>query len=794
MLRTIKSKLLIFALSISLIPILVLTTIFYLNARSTLKNQILRELSAIAESKKIHTLSFMNGKRGRTIDFSSDGFIRDSLETISYSGYQSNAVTKLNSHLKVNKKPLDPQIVAIAVVDTNGKIVSSTNEEMIGVDVSKHELFFKSIRNNYGETYIDHTHRFSFLDEDCIFISAPLTRKNGGEKIGIIVNAYDLESLNEITANRIGMGETGEVVIGQKKGNDIIFLNSLRYSPDAVLELTVSMDDPSAVPMEKALSGDNGLIIAPDYRNVTVLAAYQYIPELDWGLVAKMDRAEAFAPLKLLRNIALIAGGACGVIAIFGGVVFSLSAARPISKLKDATDRFAKGDMDSRVNVAGKDEVSDLARSFNNMAEEIKLLTESLEKRIAERTWKLTRANEKLLIEINWRKQTEEELRKLSCAVEQSPATVVITDIKGNIEYVNPKFTQVTGYTFEEVKGHNSRILKSGKQAPEVYKELWDTIMSGGEWHGELHNKKKNGELYWEFASISPIRNTEDVITHFIAVKEDITERKRMEEELQELNSFLEKRVAERTLELKDTNFQLQAEIVKHKRTEDKLAVTNKELEAFCYSVSHDLRAPLRGIDGFGKILETEYAKKLDEQGMSHLKRIRAASQRMGQLITDLLSLSRITRKEMKQEKVDLSTMVHKIASALQKRQPERQVEFAIAEGLFVRGDINLLKIAMDNLMDNAWKFTEKHSQTRIEFGISLHNGEHVYFVRDDGAGFDMTYVGKLFGAFQRLHSLSEFEGTGIGLATVQRIIHRHGGRIWAEGAVEQGATFYFTL
>jgi light-regulated signal transduction histidine kinase (bacteriophytochrome) len=166
----------------------------------------------------------------------------------------------------------------------------------------------------------------------------------------------------------------------------------------------------------------------------------------------------------------------------------------------------------------------------------------------------------------------------------------------------------------------------------------------------------------------------------------------------------------------------------------------------------------------------------------------------MGKLIDDLLDLSRITRSEMRREKVDLSAMVKMKASRFQETQPDRQVEFIIAEGIYVNGDEGLLRVAVNNMLGNAWKFTEKHSQARIEFGITKNDSEHVYFISDDGAGFDMTYVDKLFGAFQRLHSLNEFEGTGIGLATVQRIIHRHGGRIWAEGAVEQGATFYFTL
>ncbi|MDY6893525.1 MAG: ATP-binding protein, partial [Chloroflexota bacterium] len=188
------------------------------------------------------------------------------------------------------------------------------------------------------------------------------------------------------------------------------------------------------------------------------------------------------------------------------------------------------------------------------------------------------------------------------------------------------------------------------------------------------------------------------------------------------------------------------------------------------------------------------YSEKLDEQGKDYLQRVRASAQRMGQLIDDLLGLSRITREEMLHETVNLSQIAQRIAKELQEREPERQVSFVIAEGLTVTGDARLLRVVLENLLGNAWKFTGKNNHARIEFGMIENEDSPVYFVRDDGAGFDMTYVDTMFGAFQRLHSVTEFEGTGIGLATVQRIIHRHGGRIWAEGAVGQGATFYFIL
>jgi signal transduction histidine kinase len=247
----------------------------------------------------------------------------------------------------------------------------------------------------------------------------------------------------------------------------------------------------------------------------------------------------------------------------------------------------------------------------------------------------------------------------------------------------------------------------------------------------------------------------------------------RLYEQTQRQAAELEERVAQRTAEL---------------------AAVNKELEAFAYSVSHDLRAPLRSMDGFSQALLEDYADRLDEEGQDYLRRVRAASQRMAELIDDLLKLSRITRGEIRHERVDLSALARAIAGELARCNPERQVEFVITPGLVARGDARLMQVVLENLLDNAWKFTSRHDRARIEFGAQRANGQTVYFVRDDGAGFDMAYADRLFGPFQRLHAMTEFEGNGIGLATVQRVIGRHGGRIWAEGAVEQGAAFYFTL
>ena len=252
-----------------------------------------------------------------------------------------------------------------------------------------------------------------------------------------------------------------------------------------------------------------------------------------------------------------------------------------------------------------------------------------------------------------------------------------------------------------------------------------------------------------------------------------MTERKHAEDALRDANNKLESRVRERTGELEEAN---------------------NELEAFSYSVSHDLRAPLRSLDGFSHALLEDHADKLDEEGVGFLQRIRADSQRMAELIDDLLRLSRVTRTEMRNDAVDLSLLAHATSTNLQQIAPEREVTFVIAEGLVAKGDQGLLGNLLENLLGNAWKYTEKRERARVEFGCNQENGSRVYFVRDDGVGFNMEYVDKLYHPFQRLHTVDEFEGAGIGLAIVQRIVHRHNGRTWAESEPDQGATFYFTL
>lgn len=382
------------------------------------------------------------------------------------------------------------------------------------------------------------------------------------------------------------------------------------------------------------------------------------------------------------------------------------------------------------------------------------------------------------LRDITLRKEAEASLReseeRFRSLAETAPVIISITDHKGKITYANKMLLEFLGVRLEEILGSDlgERIHPEDCQARQ--EQLNENMgkeqdIQPKNFQTEYRIRRSNGDYRWLLGTIAPRFTGQGEFVGYIESASDITERKQTRQEL-------ERMVNERTAQLE---------------------AVNKELESFSYSVSHDLRAPLRGIDGYGQAILEDYKDKLDDKGKHYLQRMRSETQRMAQLIDDMLTLSRVTRGEIHEDNVNLSTIVKDLARELQEQDPQRNVEFKIQEGIVTEGDSRLLQAALQNLLGNAWKFTSKHPSAHIEFGVQQHQeteGKQVYFIKDDGAGFDMTYENKLFGAFQRLHGNDEFPGTGIGLATVQRIIHRHGGEIWAEGAVEQGATFYFTL
>jgi len=360
------------------------------------------------------------------------------------------------------------------------------------------------------------------------------------------------------------------------------------------------------------------------------------------------------------------------------------------------------------------------------------------------------------------RKRAEELRAQLAAIVDSSDDAIIGKSLDGIIRSWNRGAERVFGYAAEDVVGkHISLLLPPGRQAEEP--AIVERLKNGERVESfETLRRRKDGQDIHASVTISPIHDSRGNVIGASKVARDITDRKRAEEALA--------------------------------RAKDATETANRELEAFSYSVAHDLRAPLRGIDGFSHVLLEDYSEKLDAEGRRYLGRVRESAQHMAQLIDSLLSLARVNQGDVRREWVDLSELARATAERLRASQPERDVEFLITKGLTGTGDSRLLGVVLENLLANAWKFSRNTLKACIEFGCSRESGQSVFFVRDNGAGFDMAFASKLFGVFQRLHVSNEFEGTGIGLATVERIIRRHGGRIWAEAKVAEGATFYFTL
>jgi PAS domain S-box-containing protein len=424
-----------------------------------------------------------------------------------------------------------------------------------------------------------------------------------------------------------------------------------------------------------------------------------------------------------------------------------------LSNLNKGAATIGSGNLDFRIEEKGNDEITDLSHAFNQMTANLKTVTAS---------------KTDLQREIEERKKAEEELKesveRLRLSQEVGHVGTFDWDIQTGVNIWTPQLEAIYGLPpggFAKTQPAWEDLVYPDDRA-KTAQLVEQTLKTGTPVDGEWRVQWSDRSIHWISGRFQAFKDSTGKAVRMTGVNIDITERKQAEEELKRSNAELE--------------------------------AANKELEAFSYSVSHDLRQPLRALDGFSLAVVNNLGDKLDETNKDYLNRVRKASQTMGQLINDLLKLSRINRVEMSYKETNLSELANSIIEELKQEQPERQAEFQIAPELIVRGDKQLLDIALKNILENAWKYSGKCPQTRIEMGTTLQNGEKAYFIRDNGAGFEMKYADKLFQPFQRLHSDKDYDGTGIGLATVQRIIRRHGGRVWVESEVGKGTTIFFTL
>jgi PAS domain S-box-containing protein len=499
------------------------------------------------------------------------------------------------------------------------------------------------------------------------------------------------------------------------------------------------------------------------------------------GIRISGDRAELIQALpsggrlRLIMSLARVREQMRQTLWLFGGGVLVLVVAtlgqlvilrrtiiRPIAALAEAAEQVRqRGDNELRVPVVGADEIARLGRSLNAMMEAVR--------------------------------EREGELRRLSAfqhtILDNAAYGIISTTADGIVTSFNPAAERLLGYAAEEVIGKQTPALwhdadEIARRARQLSEELGAAVAPGFDVfavrarrglpdEGEWTFIRKDGVRVPVLLSVTALRDEEDRITGFLGLTSDLTERKRAEEEIRELNRELEHRVVERTAQLE---------------------AANKELEAFSYSISHDLRAPLRAIDGFSHIVLDGYAARLDDDGRHCLESIRRSAERMGDLIDDLLDFSRMSRQEMAMLPVDMAAMAREVFEEARSAVPERNIVLRLDEMPPAKGDRAMIRQVLVNLISNAVKFTAPQAEGVIEVGGAAAGDEVTYCVKDNGAGFDMNYAGKLFGVFQRLHGSQQFPGTGIGLAIVKRVVTRHGGRVWAEGKVGEGAAIYFTL
>lgn len=508
------------------------------------------------------------------------------------------------------------------------------------------------------------------------------------------------------------------------------------------------------------------------FQGTDRIASVTVIPETGWLLAVAQPVEQAFAPLRKVK-VAFAVGLAATVLLALISALWSLKhLLRPLDTLGRNAQLITAGNYALKTQATGFAELDLLADRFILMAEAV----DQREEELMQRNEELTMTEEELRQQMDETMRGHDELCKahlaLQTVVDASPVAISCLGLDGTVVLWNPAAEKTFGWRAAEVLGKLSPVILPEKQE-ESRQLLEEVLRDGVVLDREIQRVRKNGETMDLRLSGTALRGGDGVPYGILALYDDITERKRAEEEIHILNADLEQRVAARTVQLE---------------------AANRELESFCYAVSHDLRAPLRHIDGFSHALIEDCGALLPAEGRDDLERVRRATARMAQLIDDLLELSRMSRGEMCLAAVDLSGMVREILGELATGDPTRSVETVIAEGVEAIADPRLIRVVMDNLLGNAWKYTGHHQSARIEFGTEKRDGVTVYYVRDDGAGFDMAYAEKLFGPFQRLHSIDEFEGTGVGLATVQRIVHRHGGSVWGEGALGAGATFSFTL
>ncbi|HOO01042.1 MAG TPA: PAS domain S-box protein [Syntrophales bacterium] len=804
--------------------------LYYDRQREDLVQRVFQELAAVADLKVGQIVHWAKERRGDAeVIMRRPFFVSRLHEYLKTGGMSKHLGVEIIGDLEVIRQQYGYR--EILVLDGALRPVLS----LAGFKGSVCEPILSAARRalREGKAVFTDLHAGEAGGEIHIGIAAPLYLGTGRKTraVGVCVLLTDphdfLYPLIQSWPTPSATAESLLVAPGDREG---VFLNELRHRKGTALRLRFPVDEES-LPAAMAVRGVTGNVMGRDYRGEEVFAVIREVPGFPWRLVAKIDREEVF------RDVRARAGLLTAVVVVLilaVGVALGLFQSR---QQREFFRRQYEGELERRALTRHFEyltkyandvilmmdeqwrivEANERVRDFYDYSpadlvgqrvtvlrppETIPGMTEQaarIEKEggVIYETTHLRRDGTTFPVEVSARVITVEgrrffqaivrditERRRVEEALRESETRFrLLFEHMGDAAAVYEAVDDGEDFVFVDFNRAAERIEKIdrrellGKRVTEVFpgvrefglfavlQRVWRTGVPEDHEDSFYRDERIAG---WRRNRVYKLSSGE-----VVAVYEDVTARKEAEIELCRLNEELEERVRRRTEELE---------------------AANRELEAFSYSVSHDLRAPLRTIDGFAEAFLEDYGPTLDDEGRSLLERIQGGAKHLGRLIDDLLRLSRVSRAELTHETVDLSGLVKAIAGQLREDDPSREVEFLVADGIKVRGDRHLLGIAVTNLLQNAWKFTALRAAARIEFGAIGGEGERVLFVRDNGVGFDPAYKDKLFNAFVRLHRAEEFPGTGIGLATVKRIVTRHGGRVWAEGEKDRGAAFYFTL
>ncbi len=753
---SIKSKLLYTFLLLSIVPMAFVAITSFINTSQEMKEAELRDLFHIADLKVQNITHYFEERRSDMLAAQAFYIIKANLPVLI-----QNFNTPNDPAFQKSLQALDRQLIPfqeaydyidVMLTDPDGRIMYATSQIHRAMELGKPLPNLNSESLSQAKQEITFSDVFEYAGKKEILTLGAAYNLNGNA-IGLIAFEEDMEHIDQFIQDTTGLGATGETLIGVRTENEALFINKLRHDPTSALKRKVELGNKDAIPIQEAVQGINGSGISVDYRGKEILAVWRHIPLLNWGLVAKIDVSEAYGPLYKLGLIKGIIGLFTLLVVAVLAIFFAKSITNPIDKLRQGAQAIGEGHLDYRIGLTGKDEISQFANTFDRMVDNLK---------------KVTTSRDELDKEIHERRELEDKLLKLNLAIEQSTSAIIITDDDAVIEFINPHVISETGFTREETIGNKPNIWKSGKHTEKFYKGLWSTLKSGDTWEGEFINKRKNGDIFYWSSSVSPIRDSEEKITHYVQVATNITERKKMEEDLKR-----SKEVAERASQAKSD---------------------------FLANMSHELRTPLNSIIGFSEVLEDETFGPMNEKQKDYASDIVGSGKHLLSLINDILDLSKIEagKMELLLSNFDLKNLLEESLVLVKEKAMKHgfNISTDIADDVGnVEADQRKIKQIIYNLLSNATKFTPDGGEIGIR--ASKKDDHFEISVWDSGIGISDEERKKVFEEFTQLENIysKEQQGTGLGLSLVKNMVELHGGKInVASEGKGKGTTFTFTI